>query len=62
MRINATTKDPAKTVRFPGELLQKIKEGAAASGRSENSEIVFRVALGLGLVQSEGPSSTNAKR
>lgn len=41
--IKATRTDPSRPVRFPGDLLKRLDEAAARSGRSRNSEIVKRL-------------------
>lgn len=45
----ARKQDPAVTVRFPRDVLERATRAAKASGRSRNSEIVIRLAQSLGL-------------
>jgi plasmid stability protein len=48
MSLVAKSKSPAVTVRFPSrELLKRLKVEASRSGRSFNSEIVYRLSQSL---------------
>jgi hypothetical protein len=48
MGIVAKAKSPAVTVRFPSrDLLKRLKSEASRSGRSFNSEIVYRLSQSL---------------
>ena len=47
--IRATTKDQSVTIRFPAQVLTAVKTAAKTNGRSQNSEIVYRLAESLGL-------------
>lgn len=57
MNLIASTKDSSLTVRMPKDLLSAVKEAARSSGRSQNTEIVFRLAHSLGIRPTEAPSS-----
>lgn len=50
----ATSKDLAVTIRFPKQVLTAVKSAAKTNGRSQNSEIVFRLAESLGLANKSG--------
>jgi hypothetical protein len=52
MPLIATSKDPAVTIRFPKQVLTAVKTAAKTNGRSQNSEIVFRLAESLGLAKN----------
>ena len=52
----AKRKDPAVTVRFPREVLDRATRAARANGRSRNSEIVMRLAQSFGAVVPRGKS------
>lgn len=53
----ATRKDPAVLIRFPRDVLKKVEAASAASGRSRNTEILYRLQLGL---QSDATHSAAA--
>lgn len=43
-RIVASRKDPSVRIRFTTVLLREIRAAARRSGRSQNSEILYRLA------------------
>lgn len=45
----ATKKDRPVTIRFPVDVLAAVRSAAQRNGRSQNSEIVFRLAQSLGV-------------
>ena len=49
MTMIARKQDPAVTVRFPRNILDKVTQAAKASGRSRNSEVLVRLAQSLGV-------------
>lgn len=46
-KLVATRRDPPVLVRFPKEILRKVEAATLQSGRSRNTEILFRVEKGL---------------
>lgn len=45
--------DPSVRIRFPAIVLRTVRRAAKRSGRSQNSEIVLRLARSLGLARSK---------
>ena len=43
MDVVATAKDPSVRIRFPKTVLKKVDVAAKQSGRSRNSEIIYRL-------------------
>lgn len=43
----AKRKDPPVLMRFPKDLLQKVQAAADKNGRSRNTEILYRIQIGL---------------
>lgn len=49
--VIATRDDPAFRVRLPKPILKQLDRAAKQAGRSRNSEIVYRLAASLALVE-----------
>ena len=47
MAIKASRKDPGVRVRFPSNLLRALDRAAKTSGRSRNTEILYRLSESL---------------
>lgn len=56
MSMVAKSKDKSVRIRFPGDLLGKLTDSAARSGRSRNSEIVWRLTESCRLDKKQGKS------
>lgn len=53
----ATRKDPAVLVRLPRDVLKKVDAASAASGRSRNTEIIYRLQLALQADAAQSPAA-----
>lgn len=58
-RIVASRKDPSVRIRFTAALLREIRAAARRSGRSQNSEILYRLAgtFDMAIAPVESPRS-----
>ena len=55
IRIKAKKGDPQRTIRFPQEMVDILIRRAYKSGRSINSEVIYRVAKGLDMSVLQQP-------